>query len=96
MVWRKPTNHYDDCYFCLTNVSGFSAKNKSNIVYLNVPSAMRPVAHGDDLPIPTAPASWKEISNSEEDCSQNTVVAQGSRYEDFIPEKSNSEPYLIS
>ena len=96
MIWCEPTNDYDDCYFCLTNVSGFSAKNKSNIVYPNVPLAIRPVAHGDDLPIPSAPVSWKEISDSEEDCSENTAVAQGSRDEDFIPEKSNSEPHLIS
>lgn len=53
-------------------------------------------AHGDNLPIPTAPASWKEIFYYEEDCSGKTAVAQRLTDEDFIPEKSNSEPHLIS
>ena len=52
---------------------------------------MRPVAHGDNLPVLTAPASWK-ISDSEE----NLAVAQGSPDQDFVPEKSNSDPHLIS
>ena len=45
-------------------MSGFSSKNKGSIVYPNVPSAMRPVPHGDDLPIPTAPGLWQEITDS--------------------------------
>lgn len=93
MVWREPTNHHDDCYFCMTNVTGFSSKNKNKIVYPNIPSAMRPVPHGEDLPVPLAPASWQEISSSEEDCSE---AAGSSKDDDFFPEKSSGEPHLIS
>lgn len=55
MIWKKPTNHHDDCYFCCTNVFGFSAKTKHKIVYPTCSSAIRPILHGDDCPIPISP-----------------------------------------
>src|SRR5678816_4570926 len=55
MIWREPTNHVMDCYFCLTNVQGFSSKSKHCIQYPNLHTAMRPVPHSDDLPVPTPP-----------------------------------------
>ena len=48
MVW----NHVDDCYFCMTNVAGFSSKSKGNIKYPNLTLAIRPVPHSADLPPP--------------------------------------------
>jgi hypothetical protein len=53
MVWREPTNHTDDCYFCLVKVEGYSAKNKEDIVYPNLSSAMRQIPHSDDLTVPS-------------------------------------------
>lgn len=50
--------------------------SKSNIVYHSIPSAMKPIPHRDDLPVSTAPLSWQEISDSEEDSSENTAVLQ--------------------
>ena len=64
MIWREPRDHVTDCYFCLTNISGFSAKSKKHITYPDLPSAMRPVPHSDDLPIPNPPESYK-LSSSE-------------------------------
>lgn len=55
MVWREPANHYDDCYFCMTKIFGYSAKNKNSIVYPNLPSAIRPIPHDDTVPVPTPP-----------------------------------------
>ena len=52
MVWREPQNHVNDCYFCMTNISGFNAKTKSLITYPNLPSAIRPVPHSVEVPIP--------------------------------------------
>lgn len=52
MVWREPKNHIDDCYFCLINTSGYNKKNKHKISYPNLNSAIRPVPHSDDVPVP--------------------------------------------
>ena len=52
MVWREPSNHLDDCYFCLVNVKGFNKKNKQYLQYPSIPSAIRPVAHSEEIPVP--------------------------------------------
>ena len=51
VVWREPSNHSSDCYFCLTPpvASGMNRKKKQRIDYQNIPSAIRPVPHGEDL-----------------------------------------------
>lgn len=57
MIWREPKNHANDCYFCMTNISGFSKKHKSKILYPDCRSAIKPVPHGADLPVPTPPTA---------------------------------------
>ena len=49
MVWREPSYHSSDCYFCLTPsvASGMNRKKKQKIDYPNIPSAIRPVPHGE-------------------------------------------------
>lgn len=77
MIWREQTDHDSDCYFCITNVQGFSKKNKHNIEYPNLPSAMRPVPHGDEVEIPVPPAildetsTYSDSSSSEDDIDAN-------------------------
>lgn len=66
MIWREPKNHVDDCYFCMTNVRGFSKKNRNKIVYPNLPSAIRPVPHSDEIPVPTPSAQLPETESSTE------------------------------
>ncbi|GBN14785.1 hypothetical protein AVEN_206982-1 [Araneus ventricosus] len=44
--------------FVLTSVKGFSSKSKHCIQYPKLHSAMRPVPHSEDLPIPTAPDKY--------------------------------------
>ena len=52
MVWSEQANHVDNCYFCMTDIAGFSSKSKGNIKYPNLPSAIRPIPHFADLPPP--------------------------------------------
>jgi len=53
MIWREPVNHVDDCYFCLTNITGMTKKKRRKICYPNLRSAIRPVPHSKDLPVPS-------------------------------------------
>lgn len=59
IVWKEPTNHSSDCYFCMAPsvAKGISRKKKWAVEYANIPSALRPVPHGEDLPIPDPPES---------------------------------------
>ena len=51
MVWRKPTNHVTDCYFCAVDVTGINRKNQGSLKYPDLQSARRPVAHCDEIPV---------------------------------------------
>lgn len=53
MVWREPKNHFDDCYFCLVNITGINRNNRSKWTYPDLASARRPVPHSEEVPIPT-------------------------------------------
>jgi len=69
MVWREPSNHSSDCYFCLTPpvASGMNRKRKQNVDYPNTPSAIRPVLHVEDLPVPEPPKEYNLNSEIEEE-----------------------------
>ena len=52
MVWREPNNHATDCYFCMVNTTGVGRKNRHKITYPNIPSAIRPVPHSEEVHVP--------------------------------------------
>lgn len=86
MVWREPQNHIHDCYFCMINVEGHNAKSKKDIVYPNIPSAIRPVAHNESLPIPIPPTTLEDVSEVIESSSENeTDDDEYKPEEDFAP-----------
>ncbi|KAL4131092.1 hypothetical protein QTP88_008441 [Uroleucon formosanum] len=76
MVWREQKNHYNDCYFCNVNVNGFSKKNKHNINYPNLDSAIRPVIHSASLPIPIPPEEEDADYTPDEDKSSLQTFSQ--------------------
>jgi hypothetical protein len=96
MVWREQKDHSSDCYFCLTKICGFSSKNKHNISYPNLPSAIRPVPHCEELPIPELPQDWMETDDENGD---EVAVLTDMEHDDcdkeYRPSKS-AEPHLLS
>jgi len=70
MVWREPSNHSTDCYVYLTPpvASGMNRKKKQRIDYPNIPSAIRPARHGEDLPMLEPPKEYNlNLKMEEED-----------------------------
>ena len=57
-----------DCYLCMINLKGIIHKNKHHIQYLNVPSAIRLIPHGPDLPVPEPDGTMEYSSDSEYGC----------------------------
>ncbi|GBL84843.1 hypothetical protein AVEN_93868-1 [Araneus ventricosus] len=90
MIWREPTNHIDDCYFCMVPPAsgGFTKKKKRTIEYPNIPSALQLVSHGEGLPIPEPPIDFSISSDEEDlDVSHNSPRAStsecgGSKHDD--------------
>jgi hypothetical protein len=66
MVQRKLKDHSSFCYFCLTIITGSTSKSK----HTDLPFAMRPVPHSEDLPVQKPPENMTfsdDISDSDED-----------------------------
>ena len=57
-IWREPTNHYDDCYFCMVDISKYiKTKDRKKIVYPSIPLSIAPVNHGPELCISHPPTT---------------------------------------
>jgi hypothetical protein len=67
MVWREQEEHLTDCYFCLNKISGLSLKSKHSIQYPSLPSAVSPVLHSQDLPVPKPPEKWTIDNDNNDD-----------------------------
>ncbi|XP_065681993.1 uncharacterized protein LOC136095388 [Hydra vulgaris] len=94
MVWREPKKHSDDCYFCSCNVQGFNLKNKKDIFYPNIKSAIHSISHGPGVPIPSPPDSLDDILDD-----QKTLTQQVDSEEDsdcYNPGTTNPTPFSQS
>ena len=103
MIWREPTNHTTDCYFCMIPPvkQGISKKKKWTLTYPDIPSAIRPVPHGDGLPIPEPPESFtidsdEGASQKDSDGSEEHQQATASRDPDFDFNSVLDEPHRIT
>lgn len=77
MVWREPTDHVSDCYFCLVNSKGIGKKNRHSIIYPNLLSAIRPVLHSEELPVPV----FSGFHLSDDECNERD---QGKLQDDVV------------
>jgi hypothetical protein len=96
MVWRQPNDHVSDCSFCLSSIAGVTSKSKHTVQYPNLPSAIRPVPHSAELPVPKPPTNmtWSEIESVDEDIGQ----ANNSMYcvPTFAGTCYSNEPHLLT
>jgi len=89
-------DHISDCYFCLTSITGVTAKSKHPIQYPNLPSVMRPVPHSAELHVPK-PRTHMTLSDSE---SSDEDVGQANNNMDCDPTFAgacpSNEPHLLT
>jgi hypothetical protein len=69
---------------------GTTKKNKAGIKYPNLLSAIIPVPHGPDDPIPAAPA---QLENIESSCSSESTANDDV---DFSPDNEDRTPQLFT
>ena len=83
MVWREPTNHVTDCYFCAVDSTGI---NRGSLKYPDLQSARRPVAYCDEIPV----SIFGELTDiSDEDASS----VEGHEDEEVILEDNAPHPF---
>ena len=91
MIWREPKNHTSDCYFCAINLTVINKKKRKSLIYPNLSSALRPVAHCDEIPI----SVFKELANVPNENLDVSFEEQDDLNDnDFVPK--SSEPILFN
>jgi len=98
MVWMKPSNHISDCYICLTPpvASGMNMKKQQRIDYPNIPSAIRAVPHGEDLPVPEPPKEYNLNSEMEEEDTEKTGPHEEERTDPDFQGPASGSPYKLT
>lgn len=86
VIWWEQTNHSDDCYFCKCKVLEYSSKTRENIACLNLPSALRVIPHGSDVPVQSHPNCLDDVQLS------SGTEAHGNEESDFYLGDESKEP----
>ena len=100
MVWREPTNHDTDCYFCAVDVTGINRKNWGSLKYPDLQSARHPVAHCDDILVPIfrelPDISDEDVSNVEGHEDEEEVVLEEDAPHPFSQKELNDLVHDLS
>lgn len=96
MIWRDPINHETNCYICLTDVFGFTRKNRQNVRYATVDSVTLPVPHSDTLPIPDFPEASGPSRNDDGNLDEDSSSEERDDPSDpsYIPDTTG--PHILS
>lgn len=68
-IWTEPTNHYNNCYFCMVDINMFTGvnSNRLQIEYPNIPSSVAPLLHSATLPVPELPVELIRVNDKYDD-----------------------------
>ena len=96
MIWREPMHHINYCYFFLTSSmkKGFNRK-KSLIKYPKLPSAICPVPHCDELPIPELCEEADLLSSDYAESSDESSISEPCTSRSVEFGNTTAEPHLI-
>ncbi|KAJ4437685.1 hypothetical protein ANN_17830 [Periplaneta americana] len=95
MIRREPKDYLSDCHlFCLTNITGITSKTKYTVKYPNLKSAIRPVLHNEQFPVPVY-ADTTLGNNSDSDLTETENVSDENKNDPtFEANTCSSEPYF--
>ena len=91
-MWGEPKEHLTDCYFCLVNTKGIGKKNRLNISYPSIPSAILPVIHSDEFP----PPAFNGFVSSEDDETESEEEHVEMEYKKTDTESEDSSSSSVS
>ena len=76
-IWREPSNHHSDCYFCMVDPSKWKKeKNVLTIECPNIASSIAPVPHNtSNLPMPNPPTKAQQMVAVES--SEDSEIEEG-------------------
>ena len=88
MIWREPTHYITKRYFCIVpSIDHDITKKRTQLIqYPIFPSALRPVPHGEGLPVPDPPTNIP-TEFSDDAANDNLEASEPSTLEDvtFLP-----------
>ena len=91
MVWKERKVHITNCYFGMTNLKGIYRKNKHHVQYPDIPSAIKPILHRSDIPVPESEGNMGYRFDSKH--SDMTVVAREDAYKS---EEDDTKIFIIT
>lgn len=97
VIWRKPSTHELDCWFCMTKVPSFN--NRNGIVKYPKISSVTPALHQQNLEKPVLEISssnkYSQLAVSSLDKSENGSNVSSNVDFSFRPNQKNKRPTIV-